>query len=75
MKTLELVKIRENIVKNYDNGEAVETINSIEYQVKDQDMVVGSANIGIGTVNLNIYNLNDTTIQDIQAKLESIFAQ
>lgn len=73
MNNLELVKVRENIVKNYENESPVEVINSVEYQVKNSDAVVGTANICEGSLNFNIYGLHGVTIQALQAKLEASF--
>ena len=69
---MKLVKISENVNRNY-NGESVsEEITNISYNICENDEVIGSAGISSGYLSVNVQMSG--TMDEIKSKVEAVFA-
>ena len=61
-----------NKIFNEDGSLDREEVQGINYEVREGERVVGSANIYQGEFSLSVHNLQDESIDDIQSVVEGL---
>lgn len=69
---MELVKTNEIVSRSYVDGEPKEEVTAVTYSVVENGLAIGSADIQNGHFYLNADITG--TIEEIRAKVESMFA-
>lgn len=73
MKNIQLIKRSEGVSRIYDEtGNQKETINNIVYKVMRDDQEIGTVDVRVGNVNVNIYGAG-STIEESVAFAEKMF--
>lgn len=71
-----VTKTTERITKDYASStEGVESIENVQFILKDGDTQIGSANIQANQLSLNIYGLSGKSITDLTTILNNMIAQ
>lgn len=71
-----ITKTTERITKDYvSSTEGVESIENVQFILKDGDTQIGSANIQANQLSLNIYGLSGKSITDLTTILNNMIAQ
>ena len=73
---MDIIKISENIVKDYstDTVNGKEIVNNVQYQLKDGTEVKGSANCTPNNINISINGLTGKSIEDLETLITQMIA-
>lgn len=69
---MELIKTGESVIRNFDGEKSTEEITSLNYKIVENGAVIGYAGISNNNFNLNV--TIPGTMDELKAKVESMFA-
>lgn len=69
---MNLVKVNENVNRNYDGELVNEEVTNVSYNICENDVVIGSASISSGYLSVNVQMSG--TMDEIKAKVEALFS-
>lgn len=73
MSKIQLVKRQEDVNRNYEGAQKTETVNRVNYRVMRDGNEIGSADVYPTSVNVNLHNTGDSSIEGNAAMVEKMF--
>ena len=69
---IELVKISENIIRQFDGQETVDNLQAVNYRIVENGVEKGHVTVGQGSFNMNVYSMT-STVEETKALVEKMF--
>lgn len=69
---IELVKISENINRQFDGQETVDNLQAVNYRIVENGVEKGHVTVGQGSFNMNVYSMT-STVEETKALVEKMF--
>lgn len=69
---IELVKISENIIRQFDGQETVDNLQAVNYRIVENGVEKGHVTVGQGSFNMNVYSMT-STVEGTKALVEKMF--
>jgi hypothetical protein len=69
---IELVKISENISRQFDGQKTVDNLQAVNYRIVENGVEKGHVTVGQGSFNMNVYSMT-STVEETKALVEKMF--
>ena len=69
---MELVKISENISRQFDGQKTVDNLQAVNYRIVENGVEKGHVTVGQGSFNMNVYSMT-STVEETKALVEKMF--
>lgn len=69
---IELVKISENISRQFDGQETVDNLQAVNYRIVENGVEKGHVTVGQGSFNMNVYSMT-STVEETKSLVEKMF--
>ena len=69
---MELFKTNESVSREFVDGEVIEKLNTVSFQIKEGENVIGTAQVNAGGFSISV-NRMDASPEELKAELESLF--
>lgn len=69
---IELVKISENISRQFDGQKTVDNLQAVNYRIVEKGVEKGHVTVGQGSFNMNVYSMT-STVEETKALVEKMF--
>ena len=69
---IELVKISENISRQFDGPETVDNLQAVNYRIVENGVEKGLVTVAQGSINMNVYSM-PSTVEETKALVEKMF--
>ena len=67
-----LVKISENLSRQFDGPETVDNLQAVNYRIVENGVEKGHVTVGQGSFNMNVYSMT-STVEETKALVEKMF--